>query len=581
MGTQSVLLVLLTLVLFGSVIALGVLYFRKHQAYRAIYERLSGIADVELERKRVQKEHAKFLEEQSRTSQALREDYERKRAIYERLVREVSVLEENLDDISYGLYSPDFSFDTPEQYKQKLTEIRQEQKQMLRAKQATTCAKEWTVEGSKKEGKKMVERTSKLILRAFNGECDAAVAKVRWNNVQKMIERVEKAFEAINLLGAPLQIGIAQQYLYLKLKEVRLAHEHHEKVQEEKEEQRRIREQMREEEKVRRDIEKAREQAEKEENDYQQALARARRELEGATGERLRDMNEKIAMLEKQLAEAQEMKQRAISRAQQTRSGHVYIISNVGSFGDKVFKIGLTRRLEPLDRVKELGDASVPFPFDIHAMVFSEDAVELEGKLHQYFDKRRMNPANERKEFFRATLDEIEKVVRGLHAEVEFTKVVEAREYRETLALRKATEERREEPVAGRFPDTFAAPEAPPAGTPTPTPPPPSAPLSGNPLELVGETGTTLRCSTRTDLGKTVWAPTGPDAQRFLDVKQCTVAKNDSGQWVLTPNPSAPNETLINAKAVTAPTVLRQGDAVAVGRESKGIVKLPMHVDKA
>ena len=154
MGPQSVLLVLLTLVLFGSVIALGVLYFRKHQAYRAIYERLSGIADVELERKRVQKEHAKFLEEQSRTSQALREDYERKRAIYERLVREVSVLEENLDDISYGLYSPDFSFDTPEQYKQKLTEIRQEQKQMLRAKQATTCAKEWTVEGSKKEGKK-------------------------------------------------------------------------------------------------------------------------------------------------------------------------------------------------------------------------------------------------------------------------------------------------------------------------------------------------------------------------------------------------------------------------------------------
>ena len=126
-----------------------------------------------------------------------------------------------------------------------------------------------------------------------------------------------------------------------------------------------------------------------------------------------------------------------MSRAELTRSGHVYVVSNIGSFGENVYKIGLTRRLEPEDRIRELGDASVPFPFDIHAMVFSEDAPGLEQTLHREFDDRRVNLVNTRKEFFAVSLPEIESAAQE-HGTVEFTLAADAEQYRKTLALREA-----------------------------------------------------------------------------------------------------------------------------------------------
>jgi hypothetical protein len=124
-----------------------------------------------------------------------------------------------------------------------------------------------------------------------------------------------------------------------------------------------------------------------------------------------------------------------MSRAQMTRSGHVYIISNIGSFGEDIYKIGMTRRLVPEERIQELGDASVPFPFDIHALIFCEDAPTLETKLHNCFDSRRINQVNLRKEFFRVSLAEIQEVVRQNHGEIEFTLIAQADEYRKTQAL--------------------------------------------------------------------------------------------------------------------------------------------------
>ena len=153
-----------------------------------------------------------------------------------------------------------------------------------------------------------------------------------------------------------------------------------------------------------------------------------------AHGAELEKMNAQIAVLQQQLDEAK-AKERAISQAQLTKAGYVYVISNVGSFGENVFKIGMTRRLEPQERVDELGDASVPFQFDVHAMIYHENAPELESRLHQVFERNRVNKINPRKEFFRVSLDEIETVARQYKADVSFTKIAEAKEYRQSLAM--------------------------------------------------------------------------------------------------------------------------------------------------
>jgi hypothetical protein len=232
-------------------------------------------------------------------------------------------------------------------------------------------------------------------------------------------------------------------YRDLKLEELYLTHEFLEKKQEEAEEQRRIREQMREEERERREIEKARKDAEQEVKIREQALEKARREIAQATGQHREQLELKIQQINQQLEEALANQTRATSRAQMTKSGYVYIISNIGSFGDNVYKIGMTRRLEPEERIKELSGASVPFPFDIHAMIFSENVPETENLLHQYFRDKSVNKVNERKEFFKVTLDEItsaiEKIAKETQtvkkAEIQFTKVAEAEQYRKTLAI--------------------------------------------------------------------------------------------------------------------------------------------------
>ena len=327
------------------------------------------------------------------------------------------------------------------EYKDSLNEIRAKQKQLIKDKIAAVCNTEWTVGGSKREGQKMVNNFLRLVLRAFNGECDSAVSKAKYNNVQTMENRIQKTYDALNKLSETTHCEITPEYLSLKLDELYLTHEYQEKKQEEQEEQRRIREQMREEERTAKELEKARKQAEKEERQYQEALAKARKEAESATGKLQEKLQAQIQELQQRVAEAESNKERAISQAQLTKYGHVYVISNIGSFGEDVYKIGVTRRLTPEDRVKELGDASVPFPFDIHAMISCENAPELERRLHKIFDNKRVNSVNVRKEFFRVTLKEVAEAVQYIDkelqtctSELKITKVAEAAEYRKSLA---------------------------------------------------------------------------------------------------------------------------------------------------
>jgi hypothetical protein len=351
------------------------------------------------------------------------------------LQADVSLLDEESTLHSFGVYKPRFEFATSGLYGERLELVRDRQKAMVKAKTAAFGSIEWTVNGSKREGQKQINQTLKLLLRAFNGECDAAVAKVRYNNIQVMEARIEKAYEVLNSLTSVQQCQISTGYLALKLDELHLAHEYEEKKQEEKEEQRRIREQMREEEVARRELEKARENAEKEEERAAAALEKARREIADAVGARQAKLVDQIEELERRLAEAHSNKERAISRAQQTRSGHVYVISNIGSFGEHVYKIGMTRRLDPMERIWELGDASVPFDFDVHAVIFTEDAPALENALHRAFHSHRINRVNERKEFFHVSIDAIAEAVRGQRADVQITLAAEAADYWKTQAL--------------------------------------------------------------------------------------------------------------------------------------------------
>jgi hypothetical protein len=150
----------------------------------------------------------------------------------------------------------------------------------------------------------------------------------------------------------------------------------------------------------------------------------------------MEQLNERVAELQKQLQAAQELKQRAISRAQQTRAGFVYVISNIGSFGENVYKVGMTRRIDPQERIDELGNASVPFPFDVHAMIYSEDAPTLENDLHNLLHAKRVNLVNQHKEFFIAELGAIAKHAESKGHKIEFTLAAEAKEYRKTKALR-------------------------------------------------------------------------------------------------------------------------------------------------
>lgn len=358
----------------------------------------------------------------------------------EQLSAQTDAVEETLDMQSFGLYHPKYGFEDSERYANQLKTVRGQQKSLIKSNRATHCPQQWTVDGSTAKGNKMVKEHAKIMLRAFNGECDAAVGKVKYNNVNNLETRIQRSFEAINKLGESKQLWLTQEYLKFKLQELYLVHEHREKVQEEREEQREIKEQMREEEKAARELEKAKRDAEQEEATKTKALEKARNDVSSSHGKQTDRLKAIVDKLEAELKGALERKAKAMARAQLTRSGHVYVLSNVGSFGNGVFKIGMTRRLEPLDRVKELGDASVPFLYDVHAMIYSEDAPTLEKMLHQHFADRRVNLSNLRREFFHVTLDEIREAVHEHFGEVTFVTSMKAEEYRRTLSIRKDAE---------------------------------------------------------------------------------------------------------------------------------------------
>lgn len=417
-------------------------------AYAALRKRVQGIVDADVEKAKVLSEAKQLADKfNAQLTEAKTQFVARKDAMEAELAEleaklgplriEHRALSEEAALAEMGYYKPHFGFATSQRYKKAIDENYEKQKTMLNAKTAATCSREWTVDGSVEKGKKQTDKYLALMLRAFNGECDGAIAKVKPSNFQTMENRIQKAFDSVNKLSEMQYCSISQDYLALRLEELRLEHEHALKVQAERDEQRAIKEEMRQQAIAERELERAQQEAEREERQYETALTKAREEFERASTAKQEEMRARVAELEQMVAEAHANKERAISRAQQTRSGHVYVISNIGSFGANVFKIGMTRRLDPMDRIWELSDASVPFDFDVHAVVYTEDAPGLETELHQRFADRRLNVVNQKKEFFHATIAEIAAVVRERCGDIELTLIAEAAEYLQSEAYRR------------------------------------------------------------------------------------------------------------------------------------------------
>lgn len=336
----------------------------------------------------------------------------------------------------YGLYTPRYNFTSAEQYKLALDRIRAIQKDLIKKDNAIYGAKNWTVDGSASKGAKMVADMKKLFLRAFNSDCEDVISKVKYSNFEMSQKKIYQSAEAISKLGKMMQMYISPGYVNAKIDELILAHEYQMKKEQEKEEQKAARAELREAAKLQKEIAEQRKKIEKEQTHYATAYSKLLKQIESDPNNE--DLLEKKIEIEKQLNDIEKAIKDVDYREANQKAGYVYIISNIGAFGENVYKIGMTRRLDPQDRIDELGDASVPFNFDVHAMIFSDDAPKLEAALHKAFENRKVNMVNQRREFFNVTLDEIKEVVKeNFDKTVEFTDLPSAEQYRTSEQMRK------------------------------------------------------------------------------------------------------------------------------------------------
>ncbi len=336
------------------------------------------------------------------------------------LKSQIISLDDELLYQSFGFYETRYDLESSDEYKLALEKVRSEQKKLVKEKRAASTFYKVPMDANRRE-------SIQLAIRSFNNECDTIISKVRFNNIEASEKRIRSSYHLINDLNKKNHIELSEEFLSLKLEEMFLAYEYSNKKQEEREEQRRINELMREERRAQEELEAQLSILEKEEQHLENALKRSSQFSE----EMIRDLKSRLEQILRQ-------KEDVDYRIKNTKAGYVYVISNLGSFGENVYKIGMTRRLDPMDRVRELGGASVPFRYDVHTVIFSDNAPELEAALHRTFSHRRVNKINERKEFFRVTLGEIKHFVQQNHnAVIEFTMLAEAQEYRETKLIEK------------------------------------------------------------------------------------------------------------------------------------------------
>lgn len=384
------------------------------------------------------------MSEQVQTVKTERKKYESdihslKQEIYSLKSDVVELSDEKLYQ-DFGLYTPVYNLMSSSTYKGKIQECRDKQKKMIKDKEAATCHTKWMVNNSLREGNKMSNRNIQQTIRGFNNECDYLIAKVKYNNICSIEQRIKKSFDTLNKLNEVNSVEISNEYFILKVEELHLCYEYEQKKQEEKEYARMIKEEEREQAKLLKEIEEERKKIAKEQEHYNTFLKHINEQIEiEADKERLQFLLEKRNDTEIILEDLDTALKDIDYREANQKAGYVYIISNIGAFGENIFKIGMTRRLNPQDRIDELGGASVPFKFDVHAMIFSDNAPALEASLHRAFDSKKVNMTNGRKEFFNVTLDEIKKVIiENYDKTVDFVEIPSAQQYRESLKIKES-----------------------------------------------------------------------------------------------------------------------------------------------
>lgn len=419
--------------------------------------------DLESLKKQIAESQVEFAHQKVMQEQKLKEQYDKymseitkQKSLIVAYNDEINELNSNIKDLKkdiitfsdeilvqdFGLYEPRYSFINADAYKAELTNIRNKQKAMIKDGSAVSGSIDWQVNGSAAQGRKMIKDMQKLLLRAFNSECDEIINKVKYNNYDTSVKKMERSFNAIAKLGITMSISITSNYYDLKIQELQLALEYQIQKQREKEEKAELRAQQREEARLQKELKEQRKNIDKERKHYEQALSNINKQISSSSDENIEELNKKKEEIIQSLSDIDTKIKDIDYREANQKTGYVYIISNIGSFGEGIYKIGMTRRLNPQERVDELGDASVPFKFDVHAMIFSEDAPALEAKLHRAFEDRKLNLVNQRREFFKVSLDEIKEVVKNnFDKTVEFVEVPDADQYRISLKLREEQSE--------------------------------------------------------------------------------------------------------------------------------------------
>lgn len=362
-----------------------------------------------------------------------REQLRRVRADHEALKRELDELRTQILDAretisvqELGLYEFDHPARSSADLANQLSALRLKIKQAVKNGEATSATRNFTFDNSAAKGRRFIKNMSTMLLAAYNAEAENCVKTVRAGALDTCRQRLERAVARVERNGTMINLQITPQYHRLRLEELTLAVRHLETLKAEKEAERERRAELREQKKAEAELERERERLNKEREHYRNAIAalRDRGDLAGAQ------------TLETKLIEVNSALDDVDYRAANARAGYVYVISNLGAFGDQVVKIGMTRRLDPTDRVRELGDASVPFRFDVHAMFFADDAVAIEAMLHREFADRRLNQVNTRREFFYCTPQEVLDTLRAHNiAVVEYTTHADAEEFRMSQAM--------------------------------------------------------------------------------------------------------------------------------------------------
>lgn len=364
----------------------------------------------------------------------LNTDIDKQKATIEQLKQEISLANDELGLQEFGFFERRYAFSDSTRYKDRLDSIRMEQKSLVKSELAGVIISPMTLNNSTAQGKAMQKQLIKAMIRGFNGEADALLVKVSVANVDKKVAALRKSLEQINKMYARNQVEITIRYLDSKIEELRLAAEYELQKQEEKELLREQREKEREEKKLQAEIKAKRKQIAKDRDHFQNMIDNVKSMLESAQADEIETLKKQLAEFESKLSELDTIEKDIDYREGHATAGYVYVISNIGSFGEDIYKIGVTRRLDPLERIKELSSASVPFQFDVHALIFSEEAFALETELHKELEQYKVNKVNGRKEYFKVPFSQIKDLLeRHEELTIELTEQAEAFEYRQSL----------------------------------------------------------------------------------------------------------------------------------------------------